>query len=423
MSFRLTFRNESYSFDDLIRQAQPWLSWSKKVPEDVVMIPVDHSFTAVLRLLAGVYSGKTFCPLPAQATEDERQGFLRILRNKGAVACMPTDVPFTEMVTPTDPGTLVVFTSGSAGSPKGVMHRWESIKAASRAFGLVHELRPEDNWLLSLPLYHISGLSVLFRAILLKHGIIFPEDRSTDTILSHIFDRTASGVSLVPTQLKKLLDAKPKDLHANCRFLIGGAPLYPELREHAMNAGLRVFESYGATETCAQVLNDGVAHPGVETRIGPDGEILIRGAMVADSCLTQDGVRPLLDHDGFWHSGDLGLLLSNGCIAIAGRIKELINSGGVKISPLEIERAILRHQCVAAAAVFGVEDSHWGERVVALVVPKGEMNPSELREYLRARISPEKLPKEIKFTASIPVGASGKINRASLAQLFQVLVQ
>jgi o-succinylbenzoate---CoA ligase len=164
---------------------------------------------------------------------------------------------------------------------------------------------------------------------------------------------------------------------------------------------------YGMTETCSQVVAGSPGRPleGAELRIGPDGEILVRGPMVAPGELHEDG---------WLHTGDLGRLDERGRLHVEGRLKELIVTGGENVAPLEVEQALLAHPAVADAAVVGRPDPTWGEAVIAVIATRDRVDPEELRAWCRGRLAPHKVPKHIEIVRSLPRSAAGKLLRKRL---------
>ena len=163
------------------------------------------------------------------------------------------------------------------------------------------------------------------------------------------------------------------------------------------------------TETCSQVVAGSPGRPlaGVELEIVADGEILVRGPMVAPGALAADG---------WLHTGDLGRLDADGRLEVLGRLKELIVSGGENVAPLEVEQALLAHPAVADAGVAGVPDAEWGEAVTAFVVLSEPVEPAELRAWARDRLEPFKVPKAIHAVDSLPRNRGGKLERDRLAE-------
>ena len=219
-----------------------------------------------------------------------------------------------------------------------------------------------------------------------------------------------SIVSLVPTALHRMLDAGAP-LHEFRRVVVGGAPCPAPLRARAEACGVRVVDAYGLSETWGGFALDGVPIAGADVRLADDGEILVRGAMVMrgyrlDAARTDE----VLTRDGWLHTGDVGAL-DDGRVRVVERLKDLVITGGVNVSPTEVEGVLMASPGVEDVCVVGVPDEEWGERVVAFVVPsEGGAAPSvdELRAFARPQLSAAKLPREVRVVEVIPRTASGK---------------
>jgi O-succinylbenzoic acid--CoA ligase len=295
----------------------------------------------------------------------------------------------------------VIYTSGTTGRPKAVElshgNHMASALASAEALGVL----PDDRWLSPLPLFHVGGLAVLLRSAL--YG--------TTAVLGDRFDAGITLASLVPTQLARLRDAgfePPPGLRA---ILLGGGPAPRPLVEWALERGLPVRLTYGMTEASSQIATcepgsrAATLLPGVELRID-DGEILVRGPMVATGALSDDG---------WLHTGDRGSLDAEGRLTVEGRLKNVIVSGGENVAAEEVERVLLDHPAVADAAVIGLPDPEWGEAVTAFVVLTGAASTDELLEHSRAHLAPFKVPKRIEQVPGLPRNAAGKLLRSEIA--------
>jgi O-succinylbenzoic acid--CoA ligase len=211
-------------------------------------------------------------------------------------------------------------------------------------------------------------------------------------------------VSLVPTMLARLREAGLERAPALRAALLGGGPMPHGLLEWAERSGLPVVPVYGMTETASQVVAGipGTPLPDVELSISEEGEVLVRGPMVA---------RGALGPDGWLHTGDAGRLDEDGRLHLTGRISELIVSGGENVAPAEVEEVLLSHPAVADAAVLGLPDPHWGEAVTAFVVLREPTTEVELIDHCRARLAAYKLPKRIEQVPGLPRNRAGKLLR------------
>jgi O-succinylbenzoic acid--CoA ligase len=215
--------------------------------------------------------------------------------------------------------------------------------------------------------------------------------------------------SLVPTMLVRLRAAGLSRAPGLRAIALGGGPIPAGLLDWAEETGIPVVPVYGMTETCSQVVagHPGRPLPGVELELGGDGEILVRGPMVAAGALGPDG---------WLHTGDLGELDAGGGLHVLGRVKELIVTGGENVAPLEVEQALLAHPAVSDAGVAGLPDPDWGEAVTAFVVLRDTIGAGELRDWCRERLDAFKVPKAIHPVESLPRNSGGKLQRDRLAE-------
>jgi O-succinylbenzoic acid--CoA ligase len=218
----------------------------------------------------------------------------------------------------------------------------------------------------------------------------------------------ATLVSLVPTQLSRLLDAglrEPPHLRA---VLLGGGPIPPVLLERCAAAGVPVVSTYGLTEACSQVTTGGFPLFCTRVTLSPEREILVGGPTVAPGSRAADGLL---------HTGDLGALGEDGALRITGRAADTIVTGGENVAPAEVEALLEAHPAVAEAAVHARPDDEWGEAVVATVVlvDGARATEEELRAHVRAGVAGFKVPKHVAFATSLPRTESGKLLRRLLA--------
>ena len=269
---------------------------------------------------------------------------------------------------------------------------------------------PGDRWLACLPLHHVASLGALARAFVTDVPWTVHEGFDIDRVARAPHDEGASIVSLVPTALLRLLDAGAP-MHEYRRVIVGGAPCPPALRERAEAAGVCVVDAYGMTETWGGWALDGVPIAGAEARVAPDGELFVRGDMVMrayrfDTALTDAVLAP----DGWLATGDIAVI-DDDVVRVIDRKKDLLISGGVNVSPTEVEATLSHHPDVHDVCIVGVADAEWGERVVAYVVPVDRARPPSLdllRAFGREQLSAAKLPREVRIVEEIPRSPGGK---------------
>lgn len=294
-----------------------------------------------------------------------------------------------------DGDALVVATSGSTGSPKGVVLTQAAVAASAASTSARIGVTDHDHWLACLPLSHVGGLSVVTRALL------------TDTLLTVLpgFDpdavsaeaaRGATLVSLVATALARI------DPSLFRVIVLGGSRPPADRPAHAL-------ATYGMTETGSGIVYEGRAIDGVDLRI-VDGEIQVRGPMLL-RCY-RDGTDPK-DADGWLATGDLGALTDDGVLSVFGRSGDLVITGGENVWPDTVERCLIAHPAVADVAVAGVDDAEWGQRVVAFVVPGPTAVASleDLREHVKQTLPAYCAPRQVVVVDRIPRTTLGKVQR------------
>jgi len=287
-----------------------------------------------------------------------------------------------------------VATSGSTGTPRIAAHSYANyVRSAQGALAYL-PLRSPDRYLLSLPLFHVGGLGIIFRC--LEAGVpMVVGGRSEDA--AFLSTHRISHVSMVETQLRRLLHAADTPLPFLRCVLLGGGPVAADLLEQAQARGVPCYMSYGLTEMTAQVATwpalrgGGRVLPFRELRID-EGEIRVRGETLCPGYLDGGSVAPLTDGDGWFSTGDLGYWHA-GRLVITGRRDNQFISGGENIQPETIEAALREHPVVREAVVVPRSDREFGQRPVAFVQTNGDELPvSALREWLRARLSPHMTP-------------------------------
>jgi o-succinylbenzoate---CoA ligase len=312
-----------------------------------------------------------------------------------------------------------VLTSGSTGRPKpiGLTHANHHWSAAGSALNLGVE--PNDRWLCCLPLFHVSGLTILMRSAIYATAAVLHDGFDTDRVAAELESGEITLVSLVATQLARLL-AAGADLAAPRVILTGGGPLPEDLLEEALGRGATIVQTYGLTETCSQVAT--LAPADARRKLGSagrpllsadirveDGEILVRGPTVAPGAVAGDG---------WLHTGDLGRFDEEGYLWVTGRRSETIVSGGENVMPAEVEEVLLRHPAIADAAVLGRPDPEWQEAVSALIVLDGpDPGDEALRAHCAAALAPFKVPKRFQRVDSLPRSEAGKLRRGELARM------
>lgn len=356
------------------------------------LIPGPRFVTEMRRVLD---DGDAFLPLDQRLSVDER----RVLASHlGATMVRTADDQFTlEHGRPVDAGDAVVIpTSGSTGVPKGVVLTRDAVRASalngSRRLGS----GSDSHWLACLPLSHVGGLSVIFKALetgarLTVHDR-FDAERTAEAARSG-----CTHVSLVPTTLRRI---DPSLFEC---ILLGGSRPPADRPPH-------VIATYGLTETGSGVVYDGRPLDDVEISIAIDGEILVRSPMNMRGY--RDGTTAV-DDEGWLHTGDVGTF-DGGVLAVQGRLDDLIKTGGEKVWPEIVERVIANSRPDSEICVVGVDDPEWGQRVVLATT-----DPTLSLDWIRALVT-ESLPafhapKDVVLLTTFPRTAIGKVRRHELA--------
>ncbi|NLA37263.1 MAG: AMP-binding protein [Actinobacteria bacterium] len=303
---------------------------------------------------------------------------------------------------PTENGdALIMATSGTTGSPKGVVHTMESIEFAAFASMTYLATGNDVSWLACLPLFHIGGFSVISRALVCETDlVVHPGFDATEVELAALGGVT--HVSLVPTALRRI------DPTLFDRILLGGSAIPADRPANSV-------ATYGMTESGAGVIYDGLPLNGVGLTVANDGEILLNGPTML-RCY-RDGRLPF-DEAGWYHTGDIGTVnAQTGLLRVEGRADDLIITGGENVWPHLVEKVIETHPAIRDVAVVGRADPEWGQRVTAVIVPlDGAEVPSleAVRDLVKAELPAWCAPKSLEVTDHIPRTALGKVQRKLL---------
>jgi o-succinylbenzoate---CoA ligase len=314
-----------------------------------------------------------------------------------------------------DDTAVVLATSGSTGEPKAVELTAAALTASAAASLRRIGAGPGERWLCCLPTFHIAGIGVLVRSLIAGlEPVIVP------AVSPHVLATSAcSHVSLVPTQLRRLLDAGagPGPVKS---VLLGGAAPGDGLLAEARKAGWRIVTTYGMSETCGGCVYDGVPLDDVAVRLGPEGQIEISGPVLFSGYLGDPGLTTSALGHGWFRSADLGWWRPDGSLGVRGRADDVINTGGEKVVPGDVEAALGTCEGVADVVVLGLPDPEWGEAVTAFVVAADPVAPPDaarLRSRVREAVSVYAAPKRVVVVPEFPLLPSGKPDRAALRRM------
>lgn len=316
---------------------------------------------------------------------------------------------------PVEPGTaLVVRTSGSTGTPRGVLLSAAALRASAAATHA--RLGGPGRWLLVLPAQHIAGAQVLARSILAGREPVVGRGPFAEAAAPALADGGPRYTSLVPTQLTRLLAAGGRDLAALQAFdavLVGGAALADTTLDRAREAGVAVVTTYGMSETAGGCVYDGTPLDGVRVALRDD-VIHLGGPTLAHGYRLDPEATAAAFAGGWFRTSDLGTW-ENGLLRVLGRADDMINTGGVKIAPAAVERVLTRQPGVTEVCVVGVPDPEWGQRIAAAVV--GAADAAALAA-VRRELGPAAVPKEVRVVPALPLRGPGKVDRRAVAALF-----
>jgi len=293
-----------------------------------------------------------------------------------------------------DQPCTILFTSGSSAGPKAALHSVGNYYHNALASNKVLNLKEGDRWLLSLPLYHVGGLSILWRCYLAKAAVVVPQNRE-EAMRSMARDEI-THVSLVPTQLYRLLQRPQKYPSLKC-MLVGGAPIPKNLIQQAIKRHWPIYTTYGLTETTSQIAtakqgNGARILPCIRVKISPDAEILVKGKSLFCGYVEGKRVRLPLTKDGWFNTNDLGAIKGRRLI-VKGRKDNQFISGGENIQPEEIEQHLITLKGVAQACIVPQTDAEYGERPVAFVKFEASKIPRrKIEDFLKSRVARYKLP-------------------------------
>jgi len=441
---------------------------------DAVAMSLPNGPEIVAAFLGVVAAGAAAAPLNQAYTADEFRAYLEDLRPRAMLflrgeaslaraACETLGVRQLELEGPAtarlaiagiipagsvplrdpDAVALLLHTSGTTSKPKGVPIRQRNLAASAHAIAATYGLSGSDASHCAMPLFHVHGLVASTLATLASGGgVIAPRRFSASSFWGECATYGATWYSAVPT-IHRILLSRAEDgstdhgghglrFARSCSSALPG----PLMAEFEGRFALPLVEAYGMTEAAHQMASNplppgerragSVGRPtGTEIAIlgddwrplavGAVGEVCVRGPGVVDSYRANPVATAASFRDGWFRTGDSGALSPDGYLSLAGRIKELINRGGEKISPHEVEDALLAHPEVVEAVAFAVPDEKYGETVGAVVVTRGAVAEDALRAHCGESLAAFKVPVRVHVLDAIPKGPTGKVQRRHLA--------
>ena len=335
---------------------------------------------------------------------------------------------------------LMLFTSGTTGEPKLVPLTTGNVLASATASAFRLGVLPDDRYLATLSLHHTGGIMPIYRATLYGTSVVLREGFDAGDAVDDVREYDATGVSLVPTMLRRMLDARgtlPSSLRT---VLLGGAPASDALIERCRNFSVPVHPTWGMTEAASQLATarpdeafervGTVGRPllwtdvrvvdedGTELPPGETGELVVSGPAVAGGYYDDPAATDAaFTDDGALRTGDAGYRDEDGYVYVLNRLDDRILTGGENVDPGEVATAIREHPAVDDAAVVGLPDPEWGERVAALVVPSDPgLTAEALESSCRERLAGFKLPRTVAFADELPRTVSGTVGRPAVRE-------
>ncbi len=340
-----------------------------------------------------------------------------------------------------DPQVLL-FTSGTTGNPKAVTLTMGNLYASATASAFRLGVSPDDRWHLCLSTYHMGGLAPLLRSALYGTTVVVQKGFDAEDTRSFLRTYRATGVSLVPTMLRRLLDEG--NLSETLRFiLLGGAPARDDLIAECGEHGIPVCPTYGMTETASQIAtatpDEAISHVGTVGRplmftsvsvvrddgtlapTGEPGELVVSGPTVTAGYYNNPAATGEAFGEHGLQTGDVGYRDEGGRLWVLNRRADRIVTGGENVHPGEVVDVLRDHPDVAEVAVVGVEDDEWGERIAALVVPAAEQSVTlgSVREFCDGRLAGYKHPRLLDTAIELPRTTSGTIDREAVRERFR----
>jgi o-succinylbenzoate---CoA ligase len=334
----------------------------------------------------------------------------------------------------------IIFTSGTTGHPKGAMltygNHWWSATGSALNLGIHHE----DRWLCPVPLFHVSGLSILMRSVIYGMTVILQEKFDPTAFNQAIVQQKVTITSVVSAMLSKILEQLGENQYPNyfrC-MLLGGGPAPKPILEACRDKAIPVYQTYGMTETASQIVTLGaedmlrklgsagkalfpsqlnINKNGAEAGAMEEGEIVVKGPNVTCGYYKRQDATNASIHDGWLYTGDIGYLDDEGFLYVLDRRKDLIISGGENIYPAEVESVLLSHPEIQEAGVVGMDDHTWGQVPIAFIVTKTPIAEKEVVAFCRENLAGYKVPKRVYLVEELPRNASNKLLRRELKKL------
>lgn len=433
------YNNESLTYQMLYMHAHSLGTHMQALKLKRVGLYIDNSLDSVKLIHGLMMLGVEMVMLNTRLTPAELSAQLKDVSVTTVIATSPVDIPGVEVIQYDDLFELetqtfivnkpepddilsIMFTSGTTGRAKAVPQTYKNHAASHNNCQQHFDYDNKSTWLMVNPIFHISGLSILFRTVMTGSALIVENKFDEKRVWNILEKDKVTHTSMVPVMLKRLMSME--GTHYLKGLLLGGASTTPSLLKEAIEKDLPVYNSFGMTETCSQIvqisskddriLTGAVGNvEGYDIKINPEtDELLIKGDSVVRDYLNAD----LKLEDGYFNTGDLAKIDNEGYLYILDRRTDLIISGGENIYPKEIEDAVYMISGVDRCVVIKKDDDEWGNVPVLLL--EEAVDEALLLNHLSEHLAKYKLPKEIHYVDKIIMTSTGKISRSQNQKMF-----
>lgn len=438
-NFRITTKQKQYNYieiNKLVKKRTNILASSNVSESDTVAVKLSNQFEFIITVLAIWKLKATPIPLNPQITKDEFED----IATKTCINFL-IDQNFqvriiSKLKANYGKSALIMFTSGSTNFPKGVIHSFSNLKESANLCNKIINSDAQNSWLASLPFYHIGGFSIITRSIIYGNELIIPPDLKTDSLIDSIKTSKPNYISLVLTQLKRIIEKNFNFPNETKTIFLGGSKISENLMDYSIRFNLPIAKVYGSTETASMVSclygsdlhkspnSSGKQIAKVKIAIIDEnnkkaahnkcGQIAIKSPTNFLAYTNADKNEKL--RNKYYLTGDYGYISSEGFLYIIDRKDNMIISGGENISPEEITKALLEIKGIEDAYVFPENDTEWGQAVSAAIQTK-IFTAKEIRNQLICRIAKYKIPKNIYIVPEICRSELGKIQKERLMSL------